>query len=90
MDHRRALWSVQNDQLQEIRRSVRAQDEVTNRVIGHLLNHQRVRHRVLNVRGLDAVAERRTEDLHPEYRITKRTKPRRPMPDDPGTARRVP
>lgn len=64
MDESRPLWSIKNDELEEAASTVGSKDEPAKRVITDLLDEQRVLQGVLHVLVLDAVAVRRSEDLH--------------------------
>ena len=64
MDDGGSLRPIQHDQLQEVPRLVRAEDQVERGVLADLVDSQRASNGVLDVLIGDSVAERRTEDIH--------------------------
>jgi hypothetical protein len=71
MDNGGAVRPVQDDQFEQIRRPVWPQDEVSVRILADLVDGEGMDERVLDVLGIDAVAQRRTGYLHPRNRTTK-------------------
>lgn len=66
MDNGGTVRPVQDDQLEQVRRPVWCQEEVSVRILADLVDGEGMDERVLmNVLGIDAVAQRRTDYLHP-------------------------
>jgi len=66
MHHRRALGPIDHDWLEEVRRSIRADDQVASGILINLLYDEGVAQDMLDVLRSDSVAKRRPEDLHAE------------------------
>lgn len=66
MHHRRALGPIEHDQLQEVPRPIRTEDQVASGILINLLDDEGVAQDVLDDLQLDSVAKRRPEDLHAE------------------------
>jgi hypothetical protein len=58
------LRPVQYHQFEQVRRPIRAQHEIPVRVLADLIDRESVNERVLNVLGLNAMAQRRTQNVH--------------------------
>ncbi len=63
MDDGGTVRAVQDDQFKQIRRPVWSQREVPIRILADLVDGERVDNRVLDVLGIDAMAERRAKHL---------------------------
>ena len=55
---------IQDDQFQQVPRSIRTEHQIPNRILGHLLDHDRVLHTMLDLLVVDAVPAARRKDLH--------------------------
>lgn len=71
MDNGGTVRSVQDDQLEQVRCPVWSQDEVPVRILADLVDGEGMDECVLDVLGIDAVAQRRTDYLHHQNRTTK-------------------
>ena len=65
MHYRRALGSIEDDELEEVAGSIGADDQVAGGILSNLFDDDGVSQDVLDVLGTDSVAKRRPENLHP-------------------------
>jgi hypothetical protein len=64
MDHGRPDRAIHDDELEQIAGPVGPEHQIAGRIFAHLLDHDRVPQRLLDLIGIDAVAQRRAEDVH--------------------------
>lgn len=71
MAYGRAVRTVQHDDFEYVRGPVRAEQQIADGIVADLVDGECVSDRVLDVLRIDAMPERRRQNLHPKIRTTK-------------------
>lgn len=71
MDDSWTLGTIHHDQFEKVSRAIRSDDQVTDRVVGHLLDDGGVVNGVVDVGIVDPVSSSRGQDIHTAYCTTK-------------------
>src|SRR5687768_3335534 len=75
MDHGRPLRSIEDHELEQVARAIRAEHEISERFFRNVLDHDRVLQTMLDLALVDPMAATRREDLHERIVLRNRCRP---------------